>query len=186
VDREQSVIGIVILAIAGWGVWFLERPAERPSVPVAAHDLPAFTQIEPRDLKLEAKRRSMLSTESVTKTDDLIGHYVRERVSAGQTIQRSQLVAGTSPGSLAISMEASPAMAFGGKLRAGEFVALWSQGRDKPLLDRALVLDVLSTSTGAAEKKESSAYVVVLAVPVAKQAEVLDATQHGVALTRVR
>jgi Flp pilus assembly protein CpaB len=158
-------------------------------VPVAAHDLPAFTQIVQTDLRSEAKRRSTLPAEAVTKTDGLIGQYLREPLSAGQTIQRSQLVPGNAPGpaghTVAIPIEATAAIAFGGKLRHGEFVALWSQGRDKPLLDRVLVLDLLSTSASAAEKKESSRFVVVLAVPVEKQPEVLAAAQGAIALTRV-
>jgi hypothetical protein len=86
---------------------------------------------------------------------------------------------------VAIPLDASAALAFGGRLKSGEFVTVWDQGQNRRLLDRALVLDVLPVSKNNSGADHAEPFVVDLAVPVAQQSDVLACAAHRqIAFTR--
>ena len=200
-DGQKALVLIILLTLAAGGAWFLHDRAEAPvQVPVLARDLPAYTPIMKQDLKSAAKAPAALPEEAVRKAEDLIGRYTRERLTAGQVVARGQVVPREKAAlsrdgeTVAVSLAATAAMAFGGRLRHGEEVAVWTllatPGQERPagrrLLDRALVLDVLPAPPEAAETKDGARFVIVLAVPVQQQAEVVTAAAgDAIALTRV-
>jgi Flp pilus assembly protein CpaB len=201
VDWQKALALIVLLALAAGGAWSLHRRAEAPvEVPVLARDLPAYTPITQQDLKSMMKAPGALPARAVRKAGDLIGRYTRERLSAGQVVARDQVVPREAAalsrvqGTVAVALAATAAMAFGGRLRPGEEVAVWTllpppgqeQAQSRRLLDRVLVLDVLPVAPEAAAQGDSARFVIVLAIPVQRQAEVLAAAaQQAISLTRV-
>lgn len=190
-DKQKAVVlALAILAAAG-GSWFLRRHSQSINVPVAVRGLPAYTQISRNDLKYVVRSSYELPRDVIVKPETLDGRYLRQPIAAGRAIRSSQLVPRTPVSSpvqptVAIPLDATPALTFGGRLRSGELVSLWDQGQNHQLLDRVLVLDVLPVAASTAAKNNAAPFVIVLAIPVEHEAEVLALAAHNlIALTRV-
>jgi len=194
-DWQKTILVTVLLALVAGGVWFLYR-GETVDVAVPVRDLPAYTRITARDVKSVSRVGSTVPSGGVRKAADLIGRYTREPLSAGQAVRRRQIVPAAGPassqGTVAVPLSATAAMAFGGRLRPGDEVALWSllppagkpTAEGRLLLDHVLVLDLLPFAD-AGGKRGSDPFVIVLAVPVQWQAQVLTAdAQQALSLTR--
>jgi Flp pilus assembly protein CpaB len=185
-DRGKIALGIWLLLITAGGAWFLQWKSPQAQMVVAAHDIPAYARVARRDLKISAVARRALPADAMAKPEDLVGRYVREAIPTGRPVRRSVVtpaedIKKLADGTVAIPMDATPAQAFGGRLKCGDVVAVWDRNANRVLLERVLVLDVLPVR---GEGAMGSRYVLVLAVPSVKQGDFLAAAARGVDFVR--
>jgi hypothetical protein len=158
---------------------------------VPVKDLPAYHLIIDSEVMKATKVLSSLSADVISGNKSPVDQYTRRAVSTDVILSRSdvvfsddpQLVTNTTP----ISIPATEAMTFSNRLTSGEIVVLWqipavtatNNATPQLLIDRVLVLDVLPASSAPAEDAKNFQYIVILAVPIDHQTEVLSAVAKG-------
>lgn len=185
-DWQKWLVALIMLLAAAAGSWYLYQHNKiTKDFYVPRHDLPAYHRILETDLVTQTIPVSVLQGEVLTTKDELVGHYTLEMLEANESVAKSQVISSPSTNlvddTTAISIPASAAMTFNGKLSSGTVVSVWNvsssndQGGNKTtlILNRALVLDV-QQSEGSSEAGNYP-YVIVLAIPIHKQEEILTA-----------
>jgi hypothetical protein len=188
-DWQKMIAVIFILLITAGGAWLLDQRPAQLGVPLATRDVPAYSRLQPGDLKTAALRKSSLPADAVLKMDALAGHYVRNTIPVGKPIRKSDLVpkdslpAGLTDQTIGVSVDAGVAQTFAGKLQRGEVVAIWDRNAGRVLFNQILVIDVLPVPRLDANKEPR--YTVIFAIPLQHQAEFFAAMRTGIDLTRV-
>jgi len=181
------LIGLGLIAVLG--SWSLHvREAQPVTVMVPAHNLPSYHSITKNDLTEVSLLPDEVPSDAVRTESEMMGRYTREPLIAKKTVPGKSLVPASASAlnvnAVVVSVPATAAMTFGGRLASGDIVMLWNVpanrfSTSKPILDQALVLDVLATSAGQSTTTEKYSYAVILAVPVDQQVEVMSAAAKG-------
>ncbi len=182
-DRQRGLAVLLVVVIAAAGSYYLFLAGQRKTtlyVPQA--DLPAYHLITPTDLVTTTLPISNLPADVYAQQTDLINRYTRQTLPAGKAIVPSQLVSATDEkyvtDTVAIAFPATAALAYNGQLSSGTIVTAWDisdSSNPKLLLDEVLILDVQRVEGQKEAVENGLPYVIVLAVPRAKQAEFLTA-----------
>lgn len=191
-DWQKWLLAILLGVMAAAGGWYLYMQAPQPiTISVPAHDFPVYHLITSTDLMKISVLPAELSSETLGSEPDLVGHYTREPLTAGKSVLSTQLAPLTDPAlsinTTVVSIPATDAMTFGGRLTSGDVVILWqiptmtytTNATPNTLVDQILVLDVLPASSAAVNNAEIFPYVVILAVPIDHQDEILSAAAKG-------
>lgn len=150
---------------------------------VPVKDLPAYHLIVDFDVVKTARAISDLPAETLSENVSPVGAFTVRSINSEHAFSRSDVVLPTNvqltTNTAAISIPATEAMTFGGRLTSGDIITLWETSNNSTtstanlLLDQVLVLDVLAVSPIPTDNTEVFPYVVVLAVPVDRQADIL-------------
>lgn len=186
-DWASLLIWLALVVIIGVSAYAIsQRPATTTIVWAPVRDLPAYHLITTADVITKTVAVSAAPVKPVSASDALDLRYTRQPLAVGQVIQESQLLPAASrelvSDTALVSLPATPAMAFNGRLAAGTIVTVWTvtnTGQAQPLLNEALVLDVQKVEGQSESEENAFPYVVVLAVPRPKQAELLTAMATG-------
>jgi hypothetical protein len=167
--------------VAGVMLCRAQQPVRRVAL---AWDVPAYRLLGGNDLKMEKQARSETPDDGIPELFDVLDKaYLTKPLTAGSILTKSEIRAVENPsllsGRVAMGIAVPSATALGGALRLGDAVSLAiAPAKDAlaadPMCDlktfqRLLVLDVKPP------EKESSSYVVVLAVPPGCQASLAGA-----------
>jgi Flp pilus assembly protein CpaB len=156
---------------------------------VATKDLPAYHLITDTEVMTTTVTISDLPEDAISAGTSPFDHYTREPVWVNQVVQQSDLVTPNDPAltldTVPVSIPATAAMTFNGKLSSGTVVTVWAVfptddpgvNKTELLLRRVLVLDVQQAQSGG--ETGNHPYVVILAVPIRHQGEVLAAAASG-------
>ena len=179
----------LLIAIIGCaGAIYLQQPAT--TVWLAAHDLPAYHLIKSSDLMTKTVTLTTATEEAIPDTFSLVAYYTHQPVKKEKIILKSHLVptdkTALTVNTVPVPIPATAAMAFNGQLAPGAVVTLWSSllnktgpGKAEPLLPQALVLDVQKADPPKPTESKSLPYVIVLAIPVDQQADVITAARFA-------
>ena len=189
-DWQKWLVLLVLGIIAAAGVWYLSAQAHKKiTISVPARDLPMYHLITTSDLTTTAVPSIELSSTALRSDTDLVNHYTQKPLPGGKIILATQLIPSTDPAltkdTTSISIPATAAMTFNGQLTSGDVISLWEVPDDSAtstanlIVDRVLVLDVLPVSPAPTGTTETLPYVVVLAVPVNHQADILSSATKG-------
>lgn len=195
-DWHKWLLAILLAVMAAAGGWYLSVQTPQPiSISVPARDLPAYHLITGTDLKKISVLPAELSSETLVSEPDLVGHFTRETLTAGKSVLKMQLTPLTDPALsmniTVVSIPATRAMTFGGRLISGDIIMLWDVSLSPTasanlVLDQVLVLDVLPVSLAPTDNTKVFPYVVILAVPVDSRAEILSSAAKGLLVFTLR
>ncbi len=187
IDRSSGFIWLFLAVIIGAGAYIIgQRPPATTTVWTPVRDLPVYHLITAADVITKTVPVSAAPEKPVSASVAPDLRYAQQPLTAGQAIQESQIVPVSSQtlisDTVPVSLPATPAMAFNGRLAPGAIVTVWTvtdTGQAQPLLDEALVLDVQKVEMQSESDENAFPYVVVLAVPRPKQAELLTTIATG-------
>lgn len=190
-DWQKWLLAVVVLTIALGGTLYLfslNQPVTTLYVP--GKDVSTYHQIFASDLMTTTLPTAVLPSKSLLEESDLVGRYTIQPLSAEKPVTEAQLLPVVDVkyvlDTTAVSIPATDAMVYNGQLTSGTIVTVWSvtdTGPAEPLLDEALVLDVQKVEQSESEP-HTNPYVIVLAVPMQKQAALLTAaTDQTILLT---
>lgn len=183
IDWTSWLIWLSLAVIIGVSAYAISRrqPATT-TVWVPIRDLPTYHLIMAADVTTKTTKTSEEPKDVVSTSASLALRYTLQPLLAGRTIQESQLVPVTDTAlisdTMPVSIPATAAMAFNGQLAPGAIVTVWTvtdTGKAEPLLAEALVLDVQKVEGQSETEDNTLPYVIVLAVPSPKQAELITA-----------
>jgi Flp pilus assembly protein CpaB len=188
-DWQKWLVVIGLGMIAALGAWYLYVRGPQPvPVVVPAHNLPMYHLIANNDLKKVSILPDEMPSEALRTESEMVGRYTREPLTADKTVLAKNLVPASDPGlkvnTSVVSIPATGAMTFANRLTSGDVVTLWNvpvnrSSTPELMLDQVLVLDVLPASATQTTTGEQLPYVVILAVPIDRQAEILSAAAKG-------
>lgn len=186
-DWQKWLLALVVLVLALGGAFYLfwlKQPVMTLYIP--RKDLPAYHLISASDLMTTTLPTAALPSKSLLQESDLVGRYTIQSLSSEKPVSGEQLVPFVDEkyvlDTTAISIPATAGMTYNGRLTAGTIVTVWTvtdTGQAQPLQDEALVLDVQKVEVQSESEENAFPYVVVLAVPRPKQAELLTAVSTG-------
>ncbi|HIP71205.1 MAG TPA: hypothetical protein EYH05_07395 [Anaerolineae bacterium] len=149
-------------------------------------DLPAYHLIAAADLMTATLPTADFTSKPLLQEADLVGRYTSQPLTAEKPVAAEQLVPAVDEkyvlDTTAVSIPATAAMVYNGQLASGAIITVWKvtdTGQAEPLLNEALVLDVPKVEGQSESEENTFPYVVVLAVPRPKQAELLTAVATG-------
>jgi len=181
----------IILFIAIGGIVFLmrQRSLSQVKVWIAVKDLPAYHPIVDSDIVKTTGIISSLPADVLSANTSPVGDYTIQTVNSGHVLSRGdlaipsnhQLTVDTVP----VSVPATATMIFNGQIRSESVIGVWlvhsfnvsRNAKSKLILQRAFVLDVQQVQNVA--RNESYPYIVVLAVPIADEDELIAASTSG-------
>lgn len=171
---------VLLFGIAGsLYLWRIEQQTQ-VSVYVPIRDLPPYHQIQHTDLVEQHCAKRELALGVFTKVSDIIGRYTLDTIPKYTPLSKTHLspVVDTAllSNTVAIAVEGDPALALGGQLRASNVVNIWD--RSNLILNEVLVLDVKMIKS-CTETEMISRYVIILAIPVASQSDILLGDANG-------
>lgn len=183
--QKLIVVGLIIL-LAGAGVLWLNANQTIQSLTVPTQNLPAYYLLSAADVTTKVVKNAEIPKDALPVSALAASRYTNQPLASGQTIQESHLLPMTNSAlvsdTVPVSIPATPALAFNGQLAPGAMVTVWAitdSGQAEPLIDELLVLDVQKVDGQGETVGNLSPYVIVLAVPRPKQAEVLTAAATG-------
>ncbi len=186
-DWQRWLLTLVVLALSLGGAFYLyslEQPVTTLYVPEA--DLPAYHLIAATDLMTTTLPTAVLASKSPLQETGLVGRYTIQPLTAEKPVAAAQLVPVVDekyvPDTTAVAIPATAAMVYNGQLASGAIVTVWTvtdTEQAKPLLGEVLVLDVQKVAGQSDTEEKAFPYIVVLAVPRPKQAELLTAVATG-------
>lgn len=177
---------IAFLVGIGGALYLWRHEAQTPVlVPVPARDLPAYHQIQSSDLAQRAQFSRHLTSATLRETTQIVGRYTLTEVPQQQPLSDRQLgpVVDTTliSDTVAVGIQATPAMVLGDNLQAGDVVDLilvpaTTEGHPSPtltLFEHILVLDVRSVLESRISNNRPSdrPFVVVIALPLDRRLE---------------
>jgi Flp pilus assembly protein CpaB len=190
IDRVAWIVWIVLFVGISLGAYALRQLGSSQAVVwVAAKDLPAYHLIVDTEVISTTVTSSALPGDALSVDTSPLGIYTRKPISANQVLQHAGLIIPNDPAltldTAPVSIPASAAMTFNRELSSGTLVTVWAVfptedpgvNRTELLFPQVLVLDVGPIEPG--EDAQTHPYVVILAVPVSHQAEVLAAAASG-------
>jgi hypothetical protein len=168
-----------------------QRQPATATVWVPVKDLPAYHLIIATDVITKTVTVSAAASKHVPVSATLDLRYTQQPLFVGQAIQENHLVPAVSStlasGTVPVSLPATSAMVFNGRLTSGVIVTVWQiadAGKAESLLDKALVLNVQKVEDQGKSEEYAYPYVIVLAVPQSIQVELLTAvTNHTIWFT---
>ncbi|MCA9936796.1 MAG: hypothetical protein KC415_22830 [Anaerolineales bacterium] len=186
-DSQKLLMTLVILTLAFGGTVYLNlSEQELTTLVVPANDLPIYHLITASDLMTATLSTAVLPAAPLQQTSELAGRYTSQTLTAEEAVTDAQLVPAVDEkyvlNTTAVSISATAAMAYNGRLAAGAMVTVWTvtdAGQAQPLLEEVLVLDVQKAEGQGESEEKAFPYVVILAVPRPKQAELLTAVATG-------
>jgi len=189
-DWQRWLVLILLGVAAVAGAWYLNvRTQKQIAIAVPAHDLPMYHLITNSDLTTTAVHSTELSSTALRSDTDLVNHYNQKPLPGGKVVLSTQLIPSTDQtlivNTTSISIPATAAMTFNGQLTSGDVISLWevpnttATSTTNLILDRVLVLDVLAVSPMSTDESGTLPYVVILAVPVNRQADILSSEAKG-------
>lgn len=174
-------LALLVLLVGVGGALYLWRHEAQTGVCVSvpARDLPAYYQIQARDLTQQMYPVRDLTSATLWKPGKIVGRYTLSTVSQDHLLSDGQLgpVVDTSliSGTVPIGISATSATVLGSNLRVGDVVdvLLVPTATETPptvvssLCEGLLVLDVKSLPNGQAcsEGTTDSSFIVVVALP---------------------
>lgn len=176
-----ALLTALILGIAGAIYLWDHEARSRILVPVTAHGLPAYHQIQGNDLIQREYISKDLASTVVRDSTQPVGRYTLAAIPQNQLLTEDQLgpkvEAALISGTVAVGLTATPSMIMGGSIHAGDvidfvFVHVVS---DTPttsatkIFASLLILDVKPVQTS--ESKTEPPFVLVTAVPADKRDE---------------
>ena len=186
-DWQKWLVALAVLALTLSGGLYL-RSLDQPmtTLYVPEIDFPAYYLITAADLMTATLPTAVLPSKSLLQESDLVGRYTMQPLSSEKPVTEAQLVPVVDEkyvmDTAAVSIPASATSVYNGRLTSGAIVTVWSvtgSRQAEPLLDEALVLDVQKVEEQNEAEGNTNPYVVVLAVPRPKQAELLMAVATG-------
>jgi Flp pilus assembly protein CpaB len=181
-DWQKWLLTLVVLTLTLGGTFYLfslNQPVTTLYVP--GKDFSTYHLISASDLVTTTLPTAVLPSKSLLEESDLVGRYTIQPLSAEKPVTEAQLVPVVDEkyvlDTTAVSIPATAAMAYNGQLTPSAIVTVWTvtdTGQAEPLLDEALVLDVQKVEQSESEA-DANPYVIVLAIPRLKQAELLTA-----------
>jgi len=157
---------LVVPVVAFWMTHKLVPPPPQVSLPYLHQNTLAYHVITQGDVYTKLVDKSSITTDTVHRIDDLIGHYTLTPLSADQPIHQSQIGPKPDPSlianTLAVGIPSDNAMILGGNLHAGDVVSIATVPLSSPtssptiVFDKVLVLDV---------KPAGSQSLIILAIP---------------------
>jgi hypothetical protein len=189
-DWQKLIILVILGLIAAAGTWYLSKRASNTiTISVPAHDLPMYHLITKSDLTTTVISSTELSSTALRSDTDLLDHYTWRSLPGGKAVIATQLISSTdstlTTDTAAIPIPATAAMTFNGQMSSGNIIMVWevpdvsTTSPANLIIDRVLVLDVLPVSLVITNTTETLPYVVVLAVPVNFQADILNLAKKG-------
>lgn len=196
-DWQKWLVLAALGLVAAAGAWYLSLQVPLPiTISVPIHDLPMYHLIYKTDLMAISVPSTELSSKALRSDTELVGHYTQEPLAGGKAILVTQLVPSADPAlntnTTVITIPATEAMTFGGQLTSGDIIKLWEVPNSSVtattnlLLDQGLVLDVLPISPAPTDNTEALPYVVILAVPVDRQVDILSSAAKGLLMFTLR
>jgi Flp pilus assembly protein CpaB len=180
-DWQKCLVTLLILVIAAGGAFYLrslEQSVTTLYIPKA--DLPAYHLITATDLMTTTLLTADLPSGFLPQEAELVGRYTRQPLTAEKPVTEAQLVPKVDEkyvvDTMVVSIPATAAMTYNSQLAPGAIVTVWTvidTGRAEPLLAEALVLDVQKVEGQSETEDNTLPYVIVLAVPSPKQAELV-------------
>ena len=201
-DWQKGLATLLILFLAAAGAFYLRPPQQSVTtwfVPgsilyVPKADLPAYHLITAADLIEDTIPTANLLSGFLLQKAELVGRYTRHPLVAKGPVTEAQLVPRVDENyvaeTTAVSIPATAAMTYNSQLTPGAIVRVWTvtdTGAAEPLLAEALVLDIQKAEGQSELADKTFPYVIVLAVPSAKQARLIGAVASGsliITLTR--
>jgi hypothetical protein len=189
-DWQKLMVLVILGLITAIGTWYLSaRASNTITISVPAHDLPMYHLITTSDLTTTVISTTELSSTVLRSDTDLLDHYTRKPLLGGKAVIATQLIPSTDPmltnDTVVVSIPAAAAMTLNGQLTAGDIILIWevsdvsATSPASLIVDRVLVLDVLPVPLVITNATETLPYVVVLAIPVNLQADILSLAKKG-------
>jgi len=183
-DWQKLIVLVILGLITAVGTWYLSKQASNTvTISVPAHELPMYHLITKSDLTTVVVPSTDLSPTVLRSDTDLLDHYTWRSLPGGKAVIATQLISSTdstlTTDTTAISIPATAAMTFNGQMSSGDIIMVWevpdvsTTSLANLVVDRVLVLDVLPVSLVITNTTETLPYVVVLAVPVNFQADIM-------------
>lgn len=189
---DWTAWSIWIILFAGIGIigfFIYRRSSSQIEVWVPIKDLPAYHLIVDSDVVKTARVISDLPVEALSANVSPVGAFTIRSVAGDDVLSRGDIVLPASlqltTNTAAISIPATEAMVFGGRLASGDIIMLWEVPNNSTtsaanlLSDQVLVLDVLPVLSAPTDNTEKFPYAVILAVPVDRQADILSSAARG-------
>ena len=146
---------LFFLLVPGAAFWMAHKPAQI-NLPVLKQEVSAYHVITANDISMKSFDQNKMMNNTVTKTQDLLGHYTLVAIQGDQPLQQNQI--GPKPdlslisNVLAVDVPANSVTILGGKLHAGDVVSVAARPLSNPALpftnvfDKVLVLDIKSVA----------------------------------------
>ncbi len=162
---------LFILVVPIVAFWMGHKPVPQVILPILHGDVPVYHVITKSDIFMQSFDKSTMTTDTISKENDLIGHYTLVTIRAGKPIHEDQIApqppmppppVSLMTNTLAVAIPANSAMIFGGNLHAGDIVSLAAvptsnnNAMSTMIFEKVLVLDVKSAGNQS---------VIVLAIP---------------------
>lgn len=182
-DWQKWLVTLLILVLAAAGTFYL-RSLEQSvtTLYVPKMDLPAYHLVTATDLMVTTLPSADLPSGVLPQEAELVGRYTRQSLTAEKAVTEAQLGPMVDEkyvmDTVVVSIPATAAMTYNSQLAPGAIVTVWTvtdTGKAEPLLIEVLVLDVQKVEAQSQTEKYTWPYVIVLAVPLPKQAELITA-----------
>ena len=176
----QFVFIALVVGLLGAGFLFATSSSGSAEVPVPRAAIPAYQVIREADLISTTVSLAHMPEKSLRTTSELVGRYTLAPLPAKTPVVMEQVHALTTPtlisDTIAMSIQATPAMVWSGNLQAGDTVDVLVTPAQAPsqtpassaLFQNILVLDVqaaVASSSTPVTTATAQTYVVMLAIP---------------------
>lgn len=162
------------MGIIGALYLFWQEGKTRVDVYVPARELPAYHQIQPSDLRPKLYASRSIPSGTLRASQEIVGRYTLTQLPKEKSLADSQLGVKVNPtcltDTIAVSLPATPAMTFGGNLKAGDTVSITFVStpatKESVLPPSALFSDILVLDVKAVSQANTSfTSVIVIALP---------------------
>lgn len=152
------------------------KPPDKISIPVPKKLLPIYHLITTDDLKEIEIPEAQIHENALKEHSAIIGRCSLQSLPAHQPILMSALTEEKYlKDTVAVGIQATPAMTFGGQLKSGDIVNIiimpTGTASTPVVRENLLVLDVKSVTTQTDDKSPDNPFVVVIALPKSQQIE---------------
>ena len=177
----SQLLAIVAIPVGILGALYLFWQEEKTYVDVyvPAHELPAYYQIQASDLIQKPYAARSFPSGILKTSEEAVDRYTLAQLPKEKPLIDNQLGVKLNPtcfaDAIAVSLPATPAMTFGGNMRAGDVVSITfsspatkeGEAPSPTVFSDILVLDVKAVS----QANISSTFVIVIALPRERQQE---------------
>lgn len=191
-----SLWSILFVVVVVSGFLTYRKNLAQTGVWLPAKDLPAYHFIIDSDIAKTTRSISDLPVDAISSNISPVGGFTIRSVSSGHVLLRGDIVLPANlqltTNTVALSIPATAAMTLNGRLASGDVISLWEVSYDgttsiaKLILDQVLVLDVSAVTPAPIDNSEVFPYVVILAVPVDRQSDILSSAAKGLLVFTLR
>lgn len=180
-----SLWAILFVAIGIFGFLIYRKSLTQLEVWILVKDLPAYHLVVDSDVTKTTQSISGLPVDTISPNISPAGAFTIRSVRNGFALSQDDIVLPANlqltTNTVALSIPATEAMTFGGRLTSGDVIMLWEASNNSStstanlLLDQVLVLDVLAVTPAPTDNDNTEVfpYVIILAVPLDRQADIL-------------